>query len=124
MEDHPLPTDASPIALLPGYIDDSNPEEDEEDLKRILFIIPPMEEITAMTRKATDQAPSAEETELFETDESAATPPPHPAYRMTARISIPALVPGPAWSDLKIVRLLAMSSPPSSPLSPWSSPPP
>ncbi|GKG55054.1 hypothetical protein Tco_0563041, partial [Tanacetum coccineum] len=32
-------------------------------------------------------APSAEETEPFETDESAATPPPHPAYRMTARIS-------------------------------------
>nr|GFD16980.1 hypothetical protein [Tanacetum cinerariifolium] len=29
---------------------------------------------------ATDQAPSVEETEPFETDESAATPPPHPAY--------------------------------------------
>nr|GFB12260.1 hypothetical protein [Tanacetum cinerariifolium] len=29
---------------------------------------------------AVDHAPSAEETELFETDESAATPPPHPAY--------------------------------------------
>nr|GEX12805.1 putative reverse transcriptase domain-containing protein [Tanacetum cinerariifolium] len=33
MEDQPLPTDASPIALLPGYINDSNPEEDEEDPK-------------------------------------------------------------------------------------------
>ncbi|GJT44256.1 hypothetical protein Tco_0952971 [Tanacetum coccineum] len=40
-------------------------------------------------------APSAEETEPFETDESAATPPPHPAYRYD-----------------------------SSPLSPWSSSPP
>nr|GFC71697.1 hypothetical protein [Tanacetum cinerariifolium] len=29
----PVPTDTSPIALLPGYIDDSNPEEDEEDLE-------------------------------------------------------------------------------------------
>ncbi|GJS29944.1 hypothetical protein Tco_0490564, partial [Tanacetum coccineum] len=38
----------------------------------------------------TDHAPSAEETEPFETDESAATPPPHPAYRVIARISIPA----------------------------------
>ncbi|GJS80108.1 hypothetical protein Tco_0729989 [Tanacetum coccineum] len=38
-------------------------------------------------------APSAEETEPFETDESAATPPPHPAYRMTARISIPEPLP-------------------------------
>nr|GFB08601.1 hypothetical protein [Tanacetum cinerariifolium] len=46
-----------------------------------------------------------------------------PAYRMTARISIPAPVPMPAWSDSDIVRLLAISSPPASPLSPWSSPP-
>ncbi|GKA22105.1 reverse transcriptase domain-containing protein [Tanacetum coccineum] len=37
---------------------------------------------------AADQAPSAEETKSFETDESTATPPPHPAYRVTARISI------------------------------------
>nr|GFD40496.1 hypothetical protein [Tanacetum cinerariifolium] len=39
---------------------------------------------------AADQAPSAEEMEPFETDESSATPPPHPAYRTTAKISIPA----------------------------------
>ncbi|GKB56749.1 hypothetical protein Tco_0912935 [Tanacetum coccineum] len=71
---------------------------------------------------ATDQAPSAEETEPFETDESAATPPPHPAYRVTARISIPAPVPTPLWSDAEVARLLAISTPPSSPLSPWSSP--
>nr|GFC67455.1 hypothetical protein [Tanacetum cinerariifolium] len=44
---------------------------------------------------AADQAPSAEETEPFETDESAATPPPQPAYRTTARISIPAPIPFP-----------------------------
>nr|GEW30601.1 hypothetical protein [Tanacetum cinerariifolium] len=31
MEDQPLATDASPTALLPGYINDSNPEKDEED---------------------------------------------------------------------------------------------
>nr|GEY06583.1 putative reverse transcriptase domain-containing protein [Tanacetum cinerariifolium] len=31
MEDQPLPTNASPIALLPGYINKSNPDEDEED---------------------------------------------------------------------------------------------
>nr|GEZ90510.1 putative reverse transcriptase domain-containing protein [Tanacetum cinerariifolium] len=72
---------------------------------------------------AADQAPSTKETEPFETDESAATPPPHPAYRMTAKISIPAPVPVPAWSDSEVVRLLAMYSPPASLLSPWSSPP-
>ncbi|GKB81986.1 hypothetical protein Tco_0948881, partial [Tanacetum coccineum] len=68
--------------------------------------------------------PSAEETEPFETDESAATPPPHPAYRMTARITIPEPLPVPAWSDSEVARLLAISSPPASPLSPWSSSPP
>nr|GFB46269.1 hypothetical protein [Tanacetum cinerariifolium] len=73
---------------------------------------------------AADQAPSAEETEPFETDESAATPSPHPAYRTIDRISIPAPVPMPAWTDSEVVRLLAISSPPASPLSPWSSPPP
>nr|GFC56099.1 hypothetical protein [Tanacetum cinerariifolium] len=69
---------------------------------------------------AADQAPSAKKTEPFETDESAATPPPHPAYRMTARISIPAPVPIPAWTDSEVVRLLSISSPPASPLSPWA----
>nr|GFC58074.1 hypothetical protein [Tanacetum cinerariifolium] len=73
---------------------------------------------------AADQAPSVEETEPFETDESASTLPPHPAYRTAARISIPAPVPMPAWTDSEVVRLLAISSPPASPLSPWSSPPP
>ncbi|GKG51633.1 hypothetical protein Tco_0544271, partial [Tanacetum coccineum] len=71
---------------------------------------------------ATDQAPSAEETEPFETDESAATPPPHPAYRVTDRISIPAPVPTPVWFEAEVARLLAISTPPSSPLFPWSSP--
>ncbi|GKG00345.1 hypothetical protein Tco_0302035, partial [Tanacetum coccineum] len=60
---------------------------------------------------ATDQAPSAEE-----------TPPPHPAYRVTARISIPAPVPTLVWSNAEVSRLLAISTPPSSLLSPWSSP--
>ncbi|GJS04796.1 hypothetical protein Tco_0321304 [Tanacetum coccineum] len=65
--------------------------------------------------------PSAEKTKPFETDESATTPPPHPAYRMTARITILELVPLPAWTDSEVARLLAISSPPASPLSPWSS---
>nr|GEZ48818.1 hypothetical protein [Tanacetum cinerariifolium] len=39
-------------------------------------------------------------------------------------ISIPAPVPMPAWTDSEVVRLLAISFPPASPLSLWSSPPP
>nr|GFC60479.1 hypothetical protein [Tanacetum cinerariifolium] len=93
--------------------DDMDIEEEEEEDHPA-----PANSIVVASTVA-DQALSAEETEPFETDESAATPPPHPAYRMTARISIPAPVPMPAWSDLEVVRLLAMSSPPASPLSPW-----
>ncbi|GKB00955.1 hypothetical protein Tco_0828999 [Tanacetum coccineum] len=43
---------------------------------------------------------------------------------MTARITIPEPLPVPAWSDSEVARLLAISSPPASPLSPWSSSPP
>nr|GFB79854.1 hypothetical protein [Tanacetum cinerariifolium] len=73
---------------------------------------------------AADQAPSAKETEPFKIDESAATPPPHPAYRTTARISIPAPVPMPTWTDSEIPfpPLPPILSPPSPVLSP--APPP
>ncbi|GKD65480.1 hypothetical protein Tco_1307588, partial [Tanacetum coccineum] len=90
-------------------------DEEEEEHPALAYYV-------VVALPATDQAPSAEETEPFETDESAATPPPHPAYRLTARISIPAPVPTPVWSDAEVARLLAISIPPSSPLSPWSSP--
>ncbi|GKC70434.1 hypothetical protein Tco_1116317 [Tanacetum coccineum] len=39
-------------------------------------------DFTAVALPAVDHAQSAKETELFVTDESAATPPPHPAYRI------------------------------------------
>nr|GEZ99634.1 reverse transcriptase domain-containing protein [Tanacetum cinerariifolium] len=96
---------------------DSEADEEEEEEEH-----PAPADYVVVASTAADQASSAEETKPFETDESAATPPLHPAYRMTARISIPAPVPMPAWSDSEIVRLLAMSSLPASPLSPWSSP--
>nr|GEZ80809.1 hypothetical protein [Tanacetum cinerariifolium] len=99
--------------------DDMDIEADEEEEEH-----PAPADSVVVASTAADQAPSVEETEPFETDESVATPPPHPAYRMTARISILALVPIPAWSDSEIVRLLAISSPPASPFSPWSLPPP
>nr|GFD30495.1 hypothetical protein [Tanacetum cinerariifolium] len=70
---------------------DADEEEEEEH--------PALADSVVIALTAADQAPSAEETEPFETDESAATPPPRPAYRMIAKISIPAPVPMPAWSD-------------------------
>nr|GFC57820.1 hypothetical protein [Tanacetum cinerariifolium] len=66
-------------------------------------------------------APSAEETKPFETDKSAATPPPHPAYRVTARMSIRPQTPISLPSDTEIARLMAIPTPPPSPLSPLSS---
>ncbi|GKC31941.1 hypothetical protein Tco_1039235, partial [Tanacetum coccineum] len=63
-------------------VDIEGDEEEEEEEH------PAPADSTAVALPAVDQAPSAEETEPFETDESAATPPPHPAYRVTARISI------------------------------------
>ncbi|GKE45247.1 hypothetical protein Tco_1472531 [Tanacetum coccineum] len=108
---------------LPWMLDDPYNEEvdieadDEEEEEH-----PAPADSTAVALPAIDHAPSAEETKPFETDESAATPLPHPAYRVTARISIPAPVPTPVWSDAELARLLAISTPPPSPLSPWSSP--
>ncbi|GKA59689.1 hypothetical protein Tco_0759002 [Tanacetum coccineum] len=88
---------------------DDNEEEEEH---------PAPPDITAVALPAADQAPYAEETEPFETDESATTPPPHPAYRVTARISIPALIPSPPLPP--IVSPLLVSPPlpqiPSPPL--------
>nr|GFA69736.1 hypothetical protein [Tanacetum cinerariifolium] len=95
--------------------DDMDIKADEEEEEKE-HTAPADSVVVALT--AADQALSTEETEPFESDESAATPPPHPTYRMTARISILAPVPVPALSDSEVVRLLAMSSPPSSPLSP------
>ncbi|GJY06866.1 hypothetical protein Tco_0373920 [Tanacetum coccineum] len=97
--------------------DDVDIEADDEEEEH-----PAPADSAVVALPAADQALSAEETEPFETDKSAATPPPHPAYRVTARISIPTPVPTPVWSDAEVVRLLARSTPPSSPLSLWSSP--
>ncbi|GJT06679.1 hypothetical protein Tco_0841141 [Tanacetum coccineum] len=95
--------------------DDMDIEADDEEEH------PAPADSAVVSLPAADQASSAEETEPFETDESAATPPPHLAYHVTARISISAPVPTPVWSNAELARLLAISTPPSSLLSPWSS---
>ncbi|GJW73801.1 hypothetical protein Tco_0133171 [Tanacetum coccineum] len=110
-DDEDEPSDDDEDEEVDIKVDD---EEDEEH--------PAPTDSTAVALPAINQAPSAEETEPFETDESTATLPPHLAYRITARISIPAPVPTPVWFDAEVAILLAISTPPSSPLSPWSSP--
>ncbi|GKE36647.1 hypothetical protein Tco_1460052 [Tanacetum coccineum] len=112
-----------------GNDEDDSSEDDEDDDVDIEADDDDEEEehpapadSTSIALPAADQAPSAKETDPFETDESTTTPPPHPAYRVTTRISIPAQVPTPVWSDEEVARLLAISTPPSLTLSPWSSP--
>ncbi|GKD68887.1 hypothetical protein Tco_1322977, partial [Tanacetum coccineum] len=132
-EDLPGAEDASPTTQSLDYVLESDPkanpeEDDDEDPEEDPFNYSANggddrdDEDEPSEEDKDDDAPSAEETEPFKTDESAATPPPHPAYRVTARISIPAPVPRPLWSDAEVARLLAISTLPSSPLSPWSSP--
>ncbi|GKC17995.1 hypothetical protein Tco_1014777 [Tanacetum coccineum] len=97
--------------------DDVDIEGDEEEEDH-----PAPTDSIVVALPAFDHALSAEETEPFEIDDSAATPLQHPAYRVTARISIRDEPPTPFWSDTKVFRLLAIPTPPPSPLSPWSSP--
>ncbi|GKB63377.1 reverse transcriptase domain-containing protein [Tanacetum coccineum] len=97
--------------------DDVDIEGDEEEEEH-----PDPADSTAVGLLAVDHASSAEETEPFETDESAAIPSSPPTYRVTARISIRDDPPTPVWSDTEVARLLAIPTPPPSPLSLWSPP--
>ncbi|GJX71555.1 hypothetical protein Tco_0308726 [Tanacetum coccineum] len=74
MEDQPLPDDASPAALSPGYVPDSDPEEhpEEDDEEEEEHLAPADSSIIPIV----DPVPSAGDTEAFETDESAPTPRP------------------------------------------------
>ncbi|GKD38527.1 hypothetical protein Tco_1258734, partial [Tanacetum coccineum] len=89
-----------------GKADDEDEDEDDEEEEHLAPADP-----TAIAFLAVVHVPSAEETEPFETDESAATPPPHPAYRVTARISIRAQTPVSLPSDTEVARLLAIPTP-------------
>nr|GEW12380.1 putative reverse transcriptase domain-containing protein [Tanacetum cinerariifolium] len=69
--------------------DESSDDDEDEDIdiegdkEEDEYLDP--DDTTAVALPAIDHALSAEETEPFETDKSAATPPPHPAYHGVAR---------------------------------------
>ncbi|GJT30629.1 putative reverse transcriptase domain-containing protein [Tanacetum coccineum] len=121
-----------PVDYLADGGDDGNDEDepsDDDDDEEVDIEAdyeeeeeyPTSADSTAVALPAADQAPSTEETEPFEIDKSAATPPPHPAYRVTTRISIPAPVPTPVWSDVEVADISAIIySTPSSPHYPCS----
>ncbi|GJY75374.1 hypothetical protein Tco_0480490 [Tanacetum coccineum] len=89
MKDQPLSADASPTALSPGYIADSDPEEDKEDLEEDPADHPTNGGGDNDDNESSDDddddddmilSPQAEDTEAFETDESASTPPTSPHH--------------------------------------------
>nr|GFA29734.1 hypothetical protein [Tanacetum cinerariifolium] len=146
IEYQPLHADASLTALSPSYIADSDPEEDPEDDPEVDPTDYPADggdeedeesfrddaddeeekEHLASADSSTipidDPVPSAEETEPFETDESAATPP-SPRLRK-ARIYVRPQTPMAAATKALIAAVAAAlpsSSPPPSLLTPLSS---
>ncbi|GJR27981.1 reverse transcriptase domain-containing protein [Tanacetum coccineum] len=146
VEDQPYAVADSPIALSPGYVADSDPEEDpEEDSKDGPVDYPAdggdgddddstdddeedeaskeeehLAPADSVVVPVVNHAPSSEETESFEIDESAATPLSPPTYYTTARISIWSEAPMPFPSEEKVERLLALPPSPLISLSPPS----
>nr|GEW57146.1 hypothetical protein [Tanacetum cinerariifolium] len=106
--------------------DESSDDDEDEDIdiegdkEEDEYLAPADSTVVALP--AIDHVPSAEETEPFMTDEFAATPLPHLAYRVTARMSIRPQTSISLPSDTKIARLMAIHTPPPSILSPLSSP--
>ncbi|GJX11739.1 hypothetical protein Tco_0201598 [Tanacetum coccineum] len=93
-EEQPLPAAASLTAQSPDYVSESDPAADpEEDDDK-----DPKEDPVDYPADGGDDGDDEDE------------------------ISIPALVPTPVWFDAEVARILAISTPPSSLLSPWSSP--
>ncbi|GJU92374.1 putative reverse transcriptase domain-containing protein [Tanacetum coccineum] len=83
MEDQPLPADASPTALSPGYIADFDPEEDEEDPEEDPADHPVDGGDNDDNESSDDDDDDDEvvkDTEAFKTDESASTPPTSPYH--------------------------------------------
>nr|GEZ85234.1 retrovirus-related Pol polyprotein from transposon TNT 1-94 [Tanacetum cinerariifolium] len=82
MEDQPLPANASPTALSPGYVVDSDLEKDAKDLKEDPADYPVDRGDNDDDESSNDNdddddmilSSQAENTEAFETNESASTP--------------------------------------------------
>ncbi|GJU98794.1 putative reverse transcriptase domain-containing protein [Tanacetum coccineum] len=131
-KEQPLPTATLPTAQSPDYVPESDPEEDDDE--------DPEEDPANYPADGGDDGddedkPSdddkGEEVDIEADDEEEKEHPAHAdstavalpaANQAPSAISIPAPVPTLVWSDAEVARLLAISTPPSSLLSPWSSP--
>ncbi|GJW46613.1 hypothetical protein Tco_0078259 [Tanacetum coccineum] len=118
-EEQPLPAAASPTADSPGYVPESDPEEepeeDDEDPEEDPADYP-------ADRDDDDDDEDEDEDEEEEEEHPALADSVPPVHRMTARISIrdEPSISLPPMEEVK--RLLALTTPPPSPLTPLSSP--
>ncbi|GJZ28147.1 putative reverse transcriptase domain-containing protein [Tanacetum coccineum] len=130
-EEQPLPTAASPTADSPGYVLESDleeePEEDDEDPEEDPADYPADrddddDEEEEEEEPFGDDADDEDEDEDEEEEHPAPADSVPPVHRMTARISIrdePSISLPPRE---EVERLLALTTPPPSPLTPLSSP--
>ncbi|GJR04514.1 hypothetical protein Tco_0527498 [Tanacetum coccineum] len=129
-EEQPLPVAVSPTADSPGYITESNPkedpEEDDEDPEEDLADYPTDRDDDEEEEPSGDDANDKEEDEDEDEEEdehlALADSVPPPACRTTARMSIRDQTPIPFPSAVEVDRFLAISTPPASPLTSYSSP--
>ncbi|GJT42335.1 hypothetical protein Tco_1280841 [Tanacetum coccineum] len=108
-EEQPLPAAISPTADSPRYIANSDPEEDEED--------PEEDPIDYPADEGDDDDDDDESSDDDEDDDDDVE-----EDEDEEEMSIRDEPPLPFCSEAEVARLLAIPSPPSSPLSPWSSP--
>nr|GFC77928.1 hypothetical protein [Tanacetum cinerariifolium] len=99
-------------------VDDEDEEEEssdseEEEEEHLAPVVPPPALYSSVS--------ASEKTEPFEEGETAATPPPF-GYRVAARISVQPHILMPFRSESEVERLLAIPTPPLSPVSPTSYP--
>ncbi|GKB85475.1 hypothetical protein Tco_0957747 [Tanacetum coccineum] len=122
-EEQPLPTAVSPTADSPGYVPESDPEEDDDE--------DPEEDPTDYPTDGRDDGDDEDESsdddededvDIEEDEEEEHQLLPTLQLLLYQLISIRDEPPTPFWYDTEVARLLAIPTPPPSPLSPWSSP--
>ncbi|GKA94003.1 hypothetical protein Tco_0815989, partial [Tanacetum coccineum] len=135
-KEQPLPTAVSSTIDSPGYIlkfdPEEDPEEDDKDPEKDPADYPTdrdddddEEEEESSRDEGNDKEDDEDKDEEEEEEHPAPAdfiPPPHPAYRVTARMSIQPQTPVLFCSEEEVERLLALTTPPPSPLTSYSSP--
>ncbi|GKF94461.1 hypothetical protein Tco_0284161 [Tanacetum coccineum] len=126
-KEQPLPAAVSPTADSPGYVPESdpkeNPEEDDDEHPEEDPADYPTdrdddddEEDEPSRDESDDEEEDEDDDEEEEKHPALAGFVPPPVHRVTARISIRHQTPVSLPSDTEVARLLAIPTPPSSPL--------